>query len=60
LLASDGAVDDLPARVFVHCGQRGDLALLVERGANDLLQYVVADLLGTSRWCRGRDDRSPQ
>jgi hypothetical protein len=32
--------------VFVHCGQRGDLALFVERRADDLLQYVVADLLG--------------
>jgi hypothetical protein len=29
-LASNGAVDDLLALVFVHCGQRGDLALLVE------------------------------
>ena len=45
-LAGNGAVDDLLALVFVHCGQRGDLALFVERRADDLLQYVVADLLG--------------
>jgi hypothetical protein len=45
-LASNGAVDDLLALVFVRCGQRGDLALLVERRADDLLQHVVADLRG--------------
>jgi hypothetical protein len=39
-------IDDLLALAFVHCGQRGDLALLVKRGANDLRHYGVADLLG--------------
>jgi hypothetical protein len=32
--------------VFVHCRQRGDFALLVERGTGDLVYYGAADRLG--------------
>jgi hypothetical protein len=40
--------------LFVHRGQRGDLALLVKRGPDDLLHHVVADLLGLADSARNR------